>query len=138
MIEEDLKPLARIKVKIEILQKLFDAKVRELKEKLKTSGEKLVSDPDGILSVKLTTATLRNFNIDGVREVLGDDASVCIKEKVDPKKFDALVKSEGEYTITEEEQKKCFFANKSFRLDWNGFDVFKHKLEEQTNASTEQ
>jgi len=133
--KQDLKELAKLKIKYELYKKLLEHKTDAIKDEMKKEGIDTIIDPDGILSVKLTVSGRREFSVPGVRATLGDKASMCIVETVDSKKFDTIVKDGKKYLITEDQQKKCFSSTESRSLNWDGLDTYQHKLEEAINAT---
>lgn len=134
-IKMDLKQLATMKVKIDLLKEQLDKKLSEIKEHMISSNEETVSDPDGYLKLVLVKSQKRVFSIDGVKAVLGEKAIDVIEESVSAKKFDAILKSKGEYVITEEEQKHCFTTIDGHSITWKGLDVHKNKLAEKVKKT---
>jgi hypothetical protein len=124
----NLKELALIKIKRDLYDQLWEQKKKELMTEMNTKNETTATDPDGILKIDLTQSGKREFSIKGVREVFGEKSKICIVEKVDTKKFDALAKDGKKYIINEEEQKKCFSVDSTQSLNWSGLDVYQAQL----------
>ncbi len=97
----DLTSLAALKIELDNLQEKYDTEVTKYKDLYPKGTE--IKDSGGVLGIKLTPSSKRTFNIQGVREVFGTKADICIEEKVEASKFDALAKTSGEYTITKED-----------------------------------
>jgi hypothetical protein len=129
-IKRDLSKLAMLKIKMEVYTDLYDKILASMKEEAKKESADQIEDTDNGLVINLVTNDRRVFDVDGVREVLGDKAEVCIYESVDAKKFDVVIKNRRmEYLISEEQQRKCFSIkqqNPSAR--WEGFEAYQAKL----------
>ena len=126
--KQSLKDLAVLKLKVDLYEKLYNEKVKEIKKKLSEANEDSILDEDNSLKIKINTSYARKFSPDGVRTVFGEKADSCIIESIDTEKFDTLAKSGGKYVISEAEQKKCFISTPRESLTWDGLDTFKAKL----------
>lgn len=126
----DLKDLALTKIKRDLYDELWEQKKNEFMSQMNAKNETKATDPDGILEINLTSSDKRDFILKGVKEVFGEKSKICIVEKVDAKKFDAMAKNGKKYIISEEEQKKCFSINSSRSLNWSGLDIYQAKLAE--------
>jgi len=124
---EDLKELAKLKIKLDLCKELYEKKIEVIKAKMKIGD--IIKDPDGLLSIILSPNPRRKFNITGVKETFGEKAFICIIETVDAAKFDGLAKTKNKYIITEEQQHKCFTIDESnTTLRWDGLDAYRYCL----------
>jgi hypothetical protein len=139
MLSISLSKLATLKIKLDTIEELYKDEQKRVIEQLRTEKDKCGKDPDLPILAKLITTQRRDFNPVGVKMVLGEKAKLCIEEKVNASKFDALAKNKGEYALTTEEQKKCFSLTSIDRLDLDGLDILRNeldkKLAEKNNAT---
>jgi hypothetical protein len=135
MITIDLKKLAVLKIKQKLVTDLLKEEHDRIMTMLKNDKDKTAKDPDGVLTASITTSANRSFNIDGIKEVLGEQAKLCIEEKVVASKFDAIVKKSNKYVLAEDKLKKCFTITEGSSLNIDGLDVYRHQMEEAINAS---
>jgi hypothetical protein len=134
MIAIDLKKLAMLKIKQKLVTDLLKEEHDRVMALLKSDKDMMAKDPDGILSASIIKSANRSFNLEGVREVFGEQSKLCIEEKVVASKFDALAKKSNKYVITEDKQKKCFSISEGSSLNIDGLDVFRNQVEETFNA----
>lgn len=126
-ITTDLKKAANMKLKLDILQEQYDELISNLKKQMQDQNT-TITDPNGVLGLEIIENNKRSFNVEGVRNVLGDLADKCINETVDAKKFDILTKEKGKSTLSEEKQKLCFTSLPIPQIKWIGLDVYKGGL----------
>lgn len=131
---EDLKELAKIKLRVDTFSKLYDDKIKELKKRVISENIETIKDPDDILKLNFNESGKRIFSIEGVKKIFGDKASICIEEKVVPDKFDSLAKVNE---LTEEQKKTCFVKGNEVSATWNGLDIYKRVLLESAKKKTE-
>ena len=129
MTEENmnLTPLAIIKIKIELYTQQYEEQARELKQKI-LDGTHIIDSEHG-LELEVRDTGQRDFSVVGVKRLLGAQAVLCIEEKVNPAKFDALTKKGGKFMITDDQQKECFQRIPRPSLCWIGLDAFKNNLQ---------
>lgn len=128
---QDLKELARLKIKLDLIEELYKSKLDQLRPILKE--HKIIEDPDGILTLKLIESDVREFSVEGVRKTLGEKATLCIEEVVSAKKFDACTKKGKNYLLTEDQLQHCFTIKTRETPQWTGLDTYKLKLKDQVN-----
>jgi len=116
--EYNLKELADIKLKVDYYTKLYDQKTNELKAKMIQEKIKIIKDED--LSIHLKTTHRRNFNVEQVRNILGESAKQCIIETVKADKFDKVTKG----LITEEKISQCYTNTEVRSLTWEGLEAY--------------
>ena len=131
----DLKELAAIKIKVDYYTKLYKEKTEEIKLDMESRNISELNDIDMLLAVTLKPTGRRSFDVDGVREILGDMAKLCIEEVVKPEKFDAIVKKNNKFIITEDQKKKCFSVDSVKALHWKGLDAYKALLQRKVNKN---
>jgi len=124
----NLKELAAIKIKADLYTKLYKEQADQIKEEMKKENKETITEGD--LTITLQTVNKREFNVEGVRQALGDNAKNCIEETVSSKKFDILTKKKDKYLINEELLIKCYTTTETHSLVWDGLDIYKSKLAE--------
>lgn len=124
----ELRELANIKIKLDIIGQLYDEKSEVIKKRLIAEKQSSAVDPNGTLMVNLVPSTRRKFSIKGVREVLGERAVICIEETINIKKFDSITRQGKEYVIDKAQQAKCFTTDTINSLTWDGLDVYRNDL----------
>jgi len=133
-ITEDLKELAKVKLKADTFGKLYDDKIKELKKRVSEENIGVITDPDNILKLNFNDSGRRMFSIEGVRKILGDKASICIEEKIIPDKFDSIAKINE---LTEDQKKTCFIKGGEVSASWDGLDIYKRVLLESAKKKNE-
>jgi hypothetical protein len=124
---QDLKALAQLKIKLNLIKDQYDKKCEELMEELKKDGFTGVVDPEKILSVGICCQPQRNFNIEEVKKVVPK----AIKESVDAKEFDAA-------KLDTDTCNKCFSTTyKAPYLLWEGLKQYQAILVEKVKAKEE-
>ena len=130
-IKIDIKNLATLKIKIDLLKEKYKKDSGIIKNKMIAEKENKIDDPGGYLTLVLTPNTKRSFSVSGVRKNFPDDINKMIQETIIPKEFDKITKEKGEYIISESIQKKCFSSSNDKSLRWTGLDVHKFRLTEE-------
>jgi hypothetical protein len=126
----NLKLLANLKLKLEILGAKYDEELKTLKEQMLANKETELLDEDGLLSVKLTIPQRRVFDIAVIKAILGEKYRECLTESVDSRRFDSLVKK---MVLTEEKAATCYIKTPGTpALQWDGLDAYKAKLGAQS------
>lgn len=127
----DLKELARLKIKLDLITELYNTKRDETRKKIEDAKTTKAEDPDGVLKLNIIPSEKREFSVEKTKTILGEHADTCIREIVDSKAFSAVIKN---LKIPEEKYKQCYSTKTSHSVTWDGIDVYKSELEKKINA----
>jgi len=122
-VQADLQKLANMKINIDAETERYDQlKEKILKQMVDNEIDIIRDNKDDSLTVMYKKVENRVFNIETVKAVLGIDAGKCIKESVQAKAFDEIIKEKG-FKGTD-----CFTTIPGTpQLAWGGLKEYKAK-----------
>jgi hypothetical protein len=126
-VQADLQKLADMKINIDVETEKYDQlKEKILKQMVDNEIDIIRDNKDDSLTVMYKKVENRIFNIETVKAVLGADAGKCIKESVQAKAFDEIIKEKG-FKGTD-----CFTTIPGTpQLAWGGLKEYKAKAEKK-------
>jgi len=95
-IQADLQNLANMKMTIDTETERYDKLKEKILKQMIDNGIDIIRDTeDDSLTVTCKKVENRVFSVDAVKALLGVDASKCIKESVQAKAFDEIIKEKS-------------------------------------------